>query len=201
LVRTKTEVDDLRPLATRRHLIGVLRSLFAASACGVYLLRRAPSSTLRSVLSVPPAPDGFLHHMPCGSVSPHNHVQGFPFRGLATLQSRTGFSPVVALLPFPPPSLPIRRRLQRDGPGSRALLPTVSVTDFEKRLDLSKRHAPLGFSSPPGTGFRTAAAPSRSLRPRPCRTKSPSSMVLGVSTARNPIVLYPDRSTCSRFLA
>jgi hypothetical protein len=72
-------------------------------------MRGAPSSTLRSVLGVPPALDGLLHHMSRGFVSPHNHVQGSPFRGSSTPQSRTGSSPADALLPFPPPHLPVRR--------------------------------------------------------------------------------------------
>jgi hypothetical protein len=72
-----------------------------------------------------------------------------------------------ALLPFPPSHLPIRRRLQRDGPGFRALLPTMSVTNSGERLDPPGRHVPLGIFSPPGIGFQTVAAPSRSLHPRP----------------------------------
>jgi hypothetical protein len=32
-----------------------------------------------------------LHHRPRGSVSPHSHVQGFPFRESTTSPSRTGF--------------------------------------------------------------------------------------------------------------
>ena len=75
------------------------RSLIAAPADGVHSLRRAPDPALRSVLGVSHALDGLLRHLPCGFVSPRNHVQGLPSRGLSLARSRTGFPrPVHALL-------------------------------------------------------------------------------------------------------
>jgi hypothetical protein len=181
--------------------MGVLRSLIATSTCGVHLPRRAPNSTLRSVLGVPPALDGLLHHRPRGFVSSHSHVQGTPFRGLATPQSRARF-------PRPLPSCRFNHRaclseewLQHDALGSRALLPTVSATTSDRRLTLPERHAPLGFSSPPGTLIRAMAAPSRFLRPRPWSRRALRDRTLGVSTARTSDGLEPHHPPCTRFLA
>jgi len=77
------EVHD-RPkssASTRQAPSGVSSSLFATSVRGVHLPRGAPSSTLRSVLGVPPALDGLLRHVPCGLVPSRSHVQGLPSRG------------------------------------------------------------------------------------------------------------------------
>jgi len=58
----------------------------AAATC-----TRVPTPTLRSVLGVPPALDGFIRCRPCGFVSPHSRVQGFPSRELLLQRSRPGF--------------------------------------------------------------------------------------------------------------
>ena len=59
-----------------------------------------PLPTLRSVLGVPPALDGLLHHRPRGLVSSHSRVQGFPFRVFPSQRSRTGSLRPRALLSF-----------------------------------------------------------------------------------------------------
>lgn len=86
-----------------------------------------PSSALRSVPGVPPTLDGLLLRLPRGLVSSRNHVQGSPFRGLATPRSRSRVSPVRALSPL------VRRDLRLPAPTApaldlRALLPATSET-------------------------------------------------------------------------
>lgn len=88
-----TETDD----SCERDPPGVPCSLFATSTRSVHLSRRAPSSTLRSVLGVPPAHDGLLRCVPCGLVPSHSHVQGLLSR-VNTSRSRAGSSPAAALL-------------------------------------------------------------------------------------------------------
>jgi len=78
--------DRDRPLRHDRAPSGVSRSLFATTTRGVHLSRRAPSSTLRSVLGVSHALDGLLRHVPCGLVPSHSHVQGLPSRGHHTME-------------------------------------------------------------------------------------------------------------------
>lgn len=61
--------------------------------------RELPGS-LRSVLGVSHALDGFLLCRPCGFVSPRYHVQGSTLQGVPLARSRAGSSPTSALLPF-----------------------------------------------------------------------------------------------------
>jgi len=96
---TRHPVPKDRP-ARGEHLEGSPGSLFATSTRSVHSMQGAPSSSLRSVLGVPPALDGLLHHRPCGFVSPHSHVQGFPFRVFPFRRSRTGLLRPRALMPF-----------------------------------------------------------------------------------------------------
>jgi hypothetical protein len=180
---------------------GVSRSLIAATACGVHLSRRAPSSTLRSVLGVPPALDGFLHHMPCGSVSPHNHVQGFPFRGLATSQSRTGSSPASALLPFPSTRLPIRRRLRHADPRLQGFAPHDECADLRWRVSPIRTTRPSWDSLSSRFPIPNRRNAFTLLPPTALSSRSPSGMTHGVSPARNLLGLEPDRQPCTRFPA
>ena len=165
------------------------------------LARRAPSSSLRSVLGVPPALDGLLHHMHCGFVSPHNHVQGFPFRELITSQSSTGF-------PRPMPSCrSCHHACQSEDDSStttrssRALLPTMSVTRPDEWFRSTRTPRPSWdyLSSRLWVPSHQRAFTHRP--PTVLSSKSPSRMTHGVSPAQNLINLEPDRSTCTRFSA
>lgn len=61
---------------------------------------------LCSVLAVSHDPDGFLRQMPCGFVSPHNHVQGSLFRGFPSRTAEQTFisscPPAVFVTLLPP---------------------------------------------------------------------------------------------------
>jgi hypothetical protein len=89
-----------KPVHAKRRLPWSSRSLFTTQTSGVHVVCRRPSPTLRSVLGVPPALDGLLHHRPRGLVSSHSRVQGFPFRVFPSQRSRTGSLRPRALLPF-----------------------------------------------------------------------------------------------------
>jgi hypothetical protein len=108
-----------------------------------------PGSTLRSVLGVPPALDGLLHHRPCGFVSPHSRVQGSPFRGFPFQRSRTRFPWPRALVPLNAPRLWFDPGQQDMPPTSRLCSPRKSG-NVSERLDSLTSRAPLGFSPSPG---------------------------------------------------
>jgi hypothetical protein len=61
---------------------------FASPLRGISWQNPYPTASRPSDLSVHDvshASDGFRLHQPCGFVSPHNHVQGSPYRGLSPL--------------------------------------------------------------------------------------------------------------------
>ena len=95
--------------------------------------RASQGSNYRSVLGVSHALDGLLLCIPCGFISPHNHVRDSPFRGSLSLPSQTASSATCTLLPFlrlvPTAELPRQRqteptRLQGLDPGSDSKPPT-----------------------------------------------------------------------------
>jgi hypothetical protein len=123
---------------------------------------RFPHPTLRSVLGVPPAHNGLLHHRPCGFVSPHSRVQGFPFRGFP-LTEQSWVSPANALMPLNRTRPGLTRsshdpRLQglthRESP-----LTTASRKAYEGPVPL------LGFLSPRVLPRHTVRTLSRPFRP------------------------------------
>ena len=69
------------------------RALFATSTGGIHTRAGSPIPTLRSVLGVSHARDGFRHHRPCGFVAPRSHVQGSPYRGLSPTAEQDRISP------------------------------------------------------------------------------------------------------------
>jgi hypothetical protein len=191
--------DRSRPNPIEGSLTGVPRSLFAASARGVHLSRGDPSSTLRSALGVPPALDGLLHHVPCGFVSPHNHVQGSPFRGSTTSRSRTGFSPAPALLPFRRPHLRprsrrhVRLRLQ-------GFAPRDEYDGLRWTVRSTRTPCPSWDLSPPGTRTepleRLHVPSTHGLHHEEPFAADPRRLASSVV-----IALEPDRSTRTRFSA
>jgi len=66
-------------------------SLYATSTARVHLPPGDPSPELWSVLGVSHALDGLLRALPCGSISPRSHVQGFPSGVCPSRRSRTRF--------------------------------------------------------------------------------------------------------------
>jgi len=69
------------------------------------LCLRASIPSNLSVRGVSHAFDGFRLYRPCGFISPHNHVQGSPYRGLLLSHSRIALSTTRALTPVSQSSL------------------------------------------------------------------------------------------------
>jgi len=74
-----------RSLLSSSAFLGVRISLFATSIGSVVATGFPFPSP--SVLGVSHALDGLIRYRPCGSVSPHSHVQGSPFRGFPSRTS------------------------------------------------------------------------------------------------------------------
>jgi hypothetical protein len=103
---------------------------------------------------------------------------------------------VSSIAPAFPKMAPARRpRLQGFAPHGEcsALQPAVRPDEDATPL--------LGFFSSRHQVLRIGGTPSRSLHPRPCLRRALRRRTHGVSTARRPTDLEPDRSTCTRFLA
>jgi len=91
-----------------------------------------------SVLSVPPAPDGFLRNRPCRFISPRSHVQDSPTRSSSS-HSRDGSSTPLCPLVVGSSSLPpVARRRHVPEPRPQGFAPCESsgavATVFSRRV-------------------------------------------------------------------
>jgi len=162
---------------------GVPCSLFATSTRSVHLSRRAPSSTLRSVLGVPPAHDGLLRCVPYGLIPSHSHVQGSLFRGSHIVEPCRvipGRCPPVVEHPRLQPKL---RRRKMPSPSGLCSPRWVrrSPTGGETHPNATSL---MSFFPPPGTSEPNRRHAFTRLPPTAFIAKSPSRPTHGVSPAR-----------------
>jgi hypothetical protein len=197
---SSSAVDRSRLLGHDRAPSGVSCSLFATSVRGVHLSRGAPSSTLRSVLGVPPALDGLLRHVPCGLVPSHSHVQGLPSRGDHTAEP-------CRVVPGRCPPVVGRPRLQpklrrQDTPSPSGLCSPRWVRRSPTGGETHPNAAPLlGFVPPPGNPEPNRRHAFTCLPPSVFLHEEPFVIDPRRLTGSALTVLEPDRSARSRFLA
>jgi len=94
---------------------------------------RGVPSSLRSVLAVSHHLDGFLRHLPCGFVSPHNHVRGSPSGVFPPTQPHhlvDGRGPLAVLTTLP--AVDLRRPLQKRRPRLQGISPRRSPSRHER---------------------------------------------------------------------
>jgi len=132
----------------------------------------------RSVLGVSHALDGFLRRWPCGSISPHSHVQGSLFRGLLPSHSRASSSPAVALSSLDGNALPIvAHRLHALSSRPQGVAPCEDPLPAPRCLAAAPARSPPELFLLQVLPLVVVRAPSRP-RPLMVLAKSPSSRTL-----------------------
>jgi hypothetical protein len=120
-------------------------SLFATSTGSVSVVPSQFHDS--SVLDVSHVSDGFIRSLPCGSISPHSHVQGFPSGVCSPRTAGSILRHLRALLSFRP--IPCRRLPVGASPRPSPAGPCSvreSVTG-KRLLGVLPTRTPLGFSS------------------------------------------------------
>jgi hypothetical protein len=154
------------PSASRRQAPS-LGSAFPLRDFGLWRSLRNGGSIPRhlSVLGVSHALDGLLRHLPCGFISPHCHVQGFPsgacFPPHSRLQLVAEVVPSRRLTEFRYPRLPVSATSL--GPALRAFSPCGNPQPLLRCLAAASVRSPPGLPLLQVFTLNAVRTPSRSL--------------------------------------